>query len=295
MCKVLGIGDNVGDIYISSNEMFPGGQALNFAVYSKMLGGDSAYMGVFGRDAIAKHLISTLDLLEIDHKYCRQFEGENGYAVIKIINGDRVFVKSNRGGIQKEKPIVLDFNDKQYIKTFDLIHTSNNSYLNHQLQSIHELGVPISYDFSYKWKDWETTKEICPYIDFGFISCSSSMSMDESKEICKKIHELGCRMTIATMGGKGAWLYDGEAMLFQQAKTIEAIDTLGAGDSFAASFLIHFLRERKMNLDRIKNNLRFRESLYKSAMDKAATFAADTCLLRGAFGHGIEVPKSINY
>ena len=34
--KVIGIGDNVCDKYIHLNTMFPGGQALNFAVYAKM-------------------------------------------------------------------------------------------------------------------------------------------------------------------------------------------------------------------------------------------------------------------
>ncbi|MDV2887681.1 fructoselysine 6-kinase, partial [Alkalihalophilus pseudofirmus] len=100
-------------------------------------------------------------------------EGENGYAIVKMVNGDRVFIKSNRGGVLKEKPIVLDSHDKQYIKNFDLVHTSNNSYFNNQLLPIYELGIPISYDFSDKWNVWETTKEISPYLEFGFISCSS--------------------------------------------------------------------------------------------------------------------------
>lgn len=293
LVKVLGIGDNVCDIYMSSNEMFPGGQALNFSVYAKLLGADSAYMGVFGSDEIATHVINTLDLLEIDHKYCRQYEGENGYAVINIVNGDRVFVTSNRGGILKEKPIVLDNKDKQYIKNFDLIHTSNNSYFNSQLLSIYELGIPISYDFSNKWMEWEITEEVCPYLDFGFISCGS-MSIDKTKEICKKIQKLGCRIVVATLGDKGALLHDGEVMMYQEANTVEALDTLGAGDSFATSFLIHYLREKKSNLDKVKNSA-IREKLYEGALEKASSFAADTCLLRGAFGHGVKIPETFKY
>ena len=46
--KVLGFGDNVCDEYVHLHTMFPGGQALNFAVYAKMLGVESAFMGVFG-------------------------------------------------------------------------------------------------------------------------------------------------------------------------------------------------------------------------------------------------------
>ena len=61
--KVIGIGDNVCDKYYPAKIMYPGGQAMNFSVYAKMLGADAAYMGVFGRDEVADHVIRTLDEL----------------------------------------------------------------------------------------------------------------------------------------------------------------------------------------------------------------------------------------
>lgn len=39
MIKVIGIGDNVCDQYYPTKIMYPGGQAMNFSVYAKMLGG----------------------------------------------------------------------------------------------------------------------------------------------------------------------------------------------------------------------------------------------------------------
>ena len=35
MVKVLGLGDNVCDVYLHTNTMYPGGQAVNFAVFAK--------------------------------------------------------------------------------------------------------------------------------------------------------------------------------------------------------------------------------------------------------------------
>ena len=58
--KVLGIGDNVCDKYYPAMIMYPGGQAMNFSVYAKMLGASSAYMGVFGRDAVADALFGVI-------------------------------------------------------------------------------------------------------------------------------------------------------------------------------------------------------------------------------------------
>lgn len=50
--KVLGFGDNVVDKYEHLKIMYPGGNAVNFAVYAKKFGAErSAYMGIFGNDA----------------------------------------------------------------------------------------------------------------------------------------------------------------------------------------------------------------------------------------------------
>ena len=54
--RLIGIGDNVCDVYLHLAEMFPGGQALNVAVFAKMQGIDSAYLGVFGDDEVAEHI-----------------------------------------------------------------------------------------------------------------------------------------------------------------------------------------------------------------------------------------------
>ena len=47
--KVIGIGDNVCDKYIHLNMMFPGGQALNFAVYANAGSGFFIYGNVWLR------------------------------------------------------------------------------------------------------------------------------------------------------------------------------------------------------------------------------------------------------
>ena len=101
--RVIGIGDNVCDKYYPAKIMYPGGQAMNFSVYAKMLGADAAYMGVFGRDEVADHVIRTLDELGVDHSRCRQYDGENGYAKVRLVDGDREFIMSNKGGIVNEQ------------------------------------------------------------------------------------------------------------------------------------------------------------------------------------------------
>ena len=59
--KVLGFGDNVVDKYEHIKTMYPGGNAVNFAVFAKKLGAErSAYMGIFGSDKAVSYTHLTL-------------------------------------------------------------------------------------------------------------------------------------------------------------------------------------------------------------------------------------------
>ena len=84
MMNVIGIGDNVVDKYVHTQTMYPGGNALNFAAYAAMLGHNAAYLGIFGNDAAAEHVMQVLDKVGVKWPHCLQVAGENGCAQLKI-------------------------------------------------------------------------------------------------------------------------------------------------------------------------------------------------------------------
>ena len=172
--RIIGIGDNVCDKYRTISTMFPGGQALNVAVYCRLQGCFSAYMGVFGTDRVGNHIKETLTAVGVEFSRCRTYEGENGYAVVDLIDGDRSFVSSNKGGVLREHPLRLTASDLSYIDSFEVVHTSNNSYFDDQLPLLKPLVPLVSYDFSRSWEDIERRQHICPWLDIGFLSCSDS-------------------------------------------------------------------------------------------------------------------------
>ena len=103
--KVIGIGDNVVDKYEHRRVRYPGGNALNFSVYAAMLDASAAYLGIFGNDAAADHVMRALAKFGIDIRHCRQVAGENGYARLTIEQGERVFLGSNLGGVRQTESI----------------------------------------------------------------------------------------------------------------------------------------------------------------------------------------------
>ena len=291
--RAIGIGDNVCDKYLHQQTMYPGGQALNFAVYAGMLGVPSAYLGVFGSDTVAQHVQKTLDECWVDRSHCRQYPGENGYAMVNLVDGDRIFLGSNKGGVLREHPIQLNEADLAYIKEFQLCHTTNNSYMDDQLARLKETGIALSYDFSGQWIDEARVDRVAPYVDYAFLSCGS-VELEQAQEICRKIHSKGAGMVVATRGSKGAVLFDGTDFYPQPPQLVEAVDTLGAGDSFATAFLLSWTKSVLEHGDKLKQDKALRAKLLKQALEEAAEFSAKTCLVYGAFGKGTAIPDSQN-
>ncbi len=48
--KLVAIGDNCVDYYPATDKSFPGGNAVNVAVYYRRMGGEAAYIGAVGND-----------------------------------------------------------------------------------------------------------------------------------------------------------------------------------------------------------------------------------------------------
>ena len=180
--NALGFGDNVVDRYEHIHTMYPGGNAVNFAVYAKKCGAArSAYMGIFGNDAAAEHVIASLEDEGIELDKCEQMIGENGAARVTVVDGDRVFLGSNEGGIRGDARYVLDRFDLAYMKQFDVVHSGNYCFTERELPKLKAAGVTVSFDFSDDSTD-EYYEQIAPYVDFAFFSAADAASEDEIRE-----------------------------------------------------------------------------------------------------------------
>jgi fructoselysine 6-kinase len=278
--KVIGVGDNVVDKYLDNGMMYPGGNALNFSVFAKQIGIDSAYLGVFGNDDASKHIRETLEDINIDTSHCRHHAGENGYALINLVDGDRKFVGGNQGGVLKKFPISLDAKDLDYIREFRIAHSSIYSGIEAELKKIKETGVMVSFDFSDEFNE-KYLKENCLNIDISLLSCGDS-SESNVQNLLKRVHSYGSSLVIGTMGEQGSIVYDGNSFYRQQPHFVEPVDTLGAGDSFFTAFMIQYLQD----IDR--TSFIDKEDIIKKSLNEGARFAAKTCLVDGAFGYGVE-------
>jgi fructoselysine 6-kinase len=258
--------------------MFPGGNALNVSVYASMLGCESAYLGVFGNDAAARHVQRTLAEMGVDTSHCRLADGPNGRAILTIEDGERVFVGSNEGGISKSVPMEFIFDDLGYLRSFSVMHTSAYSYLDNHLARMQSLDPLLSYDFSDDF-DAEHALSLCPYIDIAFFSCAGSTE-EATLDLLRTAVNRGCTLAVTTRGPLEAILFDGQSWFRQAPHPVTPTDTLGAGDAFISGFLVSYVGGKADN--RVEPG-----ALIEKSLKTAASFAAEICLVQGAFGHGL--------
>lgn len=237
--------------------------------------------GHFGNDAAAEHVIASLEDEGIELDKCEQMIGENGAARVTVVDGDRVFLGSNEGGIRGDARYVLDRFDLSYMKQFDVVHSGNYCFTERELPKLKAAGVTVSFDFSDDSTD-EYYEQIAPYVDFAFFSAADAASEDEIRERLAWVKGLGPRFVSATAGAEGCIAYDGERYYRQLAKPVTDMkDTMGAGDSFLTSFLMCYLDSAKRGEDGAE--------AIECALDFAAGFASTVCGMEGSWGHGAPI------
>ena len=73
--KLIGVGDNVVDYYKDQGKIYPGGNALNVAVfYNRLSNHQSSYMGIVGNDESAEHVVNTLQQEKMDISRVRRVQ-----------------------------------------------------------------------------------------------------------------------------------------------------------------------------------------------------------------------------
>ena len=91
-------------------------------------------------------------------------------------------------------------------------------------------------------KRWETAKEILPYIDVLILSDEDLRRYPDELE---KYIELA-PIVVLTQGAQGATLFQNGTQVESDAYPVTEIDPTGAGDVFAAAFLINYYQNRSV-------------------------------------------------
>jgi len=270
--SLVGVGDDVLDCYLHEDLAYPGGNALNVAAYSRLFfGGESAFLGILGDDRFADHLADVLTTLGVDLEQVRRVHGSNGMAFVALDDdGDRHFVGSNWGGVQRGLRLRLHERDLDYVSGFTRLHTSVYSCVEAELAAIAERGVGISFDFGDRVPGG-LVEQVATHVEVGFFS-GGGLPEAEVQDLGRYAVACGIEHAVVTLGARGSWGFTREGCMYAGIIDTDAVDALGAGDAFVTGYLAALAAGNDM----------------AACLGTAAASGALACTYRGAFGYPVE-------
>lgn len=229
------------DVFDDSNEIRPGGEALNFAVHAEKYDNISvSIIGAIGDDRYGKVILDSIEDKKIGKSCIHTIEGgiTANNRIYLTDAGDRYFKPDSwTGGVYAEYQLGED--DIALIKSSDVIFLNYYCpYFSDIVEMKKTYGFKLAVDFDVE-RDFVKLERLAPYIDFFMISGN-----EEILHIFRKWSEQYTGLFNMTLAEKGSVTYhNGKEYRVDAVPVAEVIDTTGCGDSYHAGFVCSYLKD----------------------------------------------------
>ncbi|WP_248310394.1 PfkB family carbohydrate kinase [Bosea sp. 117] len=256
--RLVAVGDNCLDAFLSRDLLTVGGNALNVAVQWRRAGCQARYFGAVGPDPEGDVVLAEIAAAGLDPDDVERLPGDTAVTLLRDDAGDRRFLLEAFGVGENYMPSP----DRYAVAAAaDWVHLGTNA--NPELvRRLVADAVPFSVDVS-------TAHFALPLQGVPLVFASGQdPSVEPAGPTLAALRAAGARQVVLTCGRAGAYFDDGASVLHVDAAPVEVVDTCGAGDSFIAVFLTGF---------------RFAHADAGAALAHAARAAALTCTHLGGF------------
>jgi 2-dehydro-3-deoxygluconokinase len=248
-------------MFCNTFERKVGGAELNVAIGCSRLGLKSGWISRLGNDDFGKYITRTVRAEGIDISEVKLVDKYPTSVYFREVLSDG----SSRSFYYREKSPTSTMKceelNEEYFKNAKILHitgvlpsiTKNNQdIILEAVKLAKKYNLIVSFDPNIRLKMW--TKEeakayiekILPYVDIILIGDEEIEILLEDSDIQKAIktfHDYGIEKVIVKKGAKGAIGSDGKNVYDVEAiKPKALVDTVGAGDGFAAGFLTSLLK-----------------------------------------------------
>ncbi|ABL88288.1 PfkB domain protein [Pyrobaculum islandicum DSM 4184] len=229
-----------------------GGSAANFSVAAARLGLGVRFIGAVGEDPLGELSLRELRSEGVDVSYVKRVAGVRSGVVIVLVHPDGVKrMLSYRGANLGLSPADLTI---EKFRGFRHIHlaTGRTELILKAKEIAKEIGATVSLDggTALAKKGLDIVKAVVNGIDIVFMNQVEAKllanSHDHKTAVEKLAKELSVRELVVTLGPRGAVAFDGRRLLHVDAFKLDAVDTTGAGDCFAAAYVAMYLRGRDL-------------------------------------------------
>ena len=231
------VGDNCMDVYENTGKAYPGGNPVNVAVYFVRMGGQASYTGIVGDDVYGRQMVEAIRAKGVDVSHVRTEPGTTAVTHVELIDGERVMGDYEEGVMAN---FSLREEDIDFLGSQDIVVTALWGEAHPYLSRIREKGALIAYDAATRPLD-PAAQAAIHSVDYFFFSVEDG-DTPENRDRMIELYEQGPELVVMTMGAAGSLAYDGEDFTHCGVVSCDVVDTMGAGDSYIAGFLMGISR-----------------------------------------------------
>ncbi len=269
MSRILCIGDAALDVIVkmqteihvgsdtaSQISMHGGGAAANTATWLAQLGHSVFFSCRLGDDAAGRAISSEFDLWKIEHR--RTFlENEKTGVVVVLVDdkGDRTMFPdsgANSGISERDLPNLHGF-DAAYLSGYSLFNPLSTNGVLRMVNEIKDVGIPLIFDPASVGTMMAFNRkrviETLAYMDITIMNEDEARYIadcDALDEALDFITEIVSTAVIKTGSSGAIARIRGSNTVISHADAVNAIDTTGAGDAFAAGFIPMWLESKDL-------------------------------------------------
>lgn len=252
--------------YVNHFSKSIGGAESNVAIALSKLGHECGWFSKLGKDEFGIYIRNSIRAEGVDVSRVK-FTDEGNTAVLfkERFGGENPNVYYYRKNSAATK-FVIDDLDIEYIKQAKIIHiTGITPALSENLKDVvfkvlniaKENGILISFDPNIRLKLWTLEQAKTVLLDIakmadiimpGISEGEMLLGTNDEKEIANSFIKLGCKIVAVKLGKDGCYVADKDNGNYIKGYKVEnLVDTVGAGDGFAAGFLSGVLKNLSIN------------------------------------------------
>jgi sugar/nucleoside kinase (ribokinase family) len=233
------------EVDVENMKVSLGGSASNFAVGLSRVGVDVGIMSRIGYDNFGDFAMSKFKREGVKTDRLLKIPESTGMAFIAVDGEGERSIYTSMGANAKFK---LEKDDLKYIKGSKLLHVTGmykevvEEVTQHaNLLSLNPGTVLSSYGLDSLYK-------IIKRADVIFLNKKevTLLTGEDFQDGAKILVDIGVPLVVVTCGKRGASLYTARGMIHATPSRIEALDTTGAGDAFAAGFIASFIKNKEL-------------------------------------------------
>lgn len=257
--RVWVLGDAVVDLVPDGNDRYlkcPGGAPANVAVGIARLAGDSAFIGRVGADPLGNFLRQVLATEGVDTHH---MVGDPVHRTSTVLvdlddHGERsfTFLVKPSADLFLQADELPEFQAGQWLHlcSIALAQEPSRSAALSAMQAIRAAHGYVSFDPNIRLEVWPDPREIRSCLEQALelatvvklsreelIYLCGPLEMEMEMAIEQLMERYPIQLLLVTLGGDGVLAHDGQQLHHLAARSIQVVDTTGAGDAFVAGLL----------------------------------------------------------